>query len=74
MKRKTTTVVDSEGNYLKAVGLSATCQHCNTEVQVIVTKRQLKALLKGMACSNPSEADILVENILKRDKQGSLKQ
>lgn len=57
----------------KAVGLKGTCPRCGEEVEVIVTKKQVKALYKGFKCSNPSEAEIIAEQTLGRDKKGDLK-
>jgi len=57
----------------KAVGLKGTCPRCGEEVELIVTKRQLKALLKGMKANNPSEAEKITERILGRDKKGDLR-
>jgi len=58
---------------LKAVGLKGTCPRCGEEVEIMVTKKQLKALLKGMRARNPSQADLIVEKALGRDKRGNLR-
>jgi len=55
------------------VGLKGTCPHCGEEVELIVSKKQLKALLKGMKEPNIRRADMVVEKILGRDKKGNLR-
>lgn len=57
---------------MKAVGVIRACPHCDTEVQIILTKKQLKAMLKGLKESSPAKAEMLVENILGRDEIGDL--
>ena len=58
---------------LKAVALKGTCPRCHEEVELILTKRQLKALLKGFKAPTPSQANLTVEKTLGQDKQGNLK-
>lgn len=58
---------------IKTVALKGTCPHCGEEVEVLVSKKQLKALLKGMSAGNPAQAERIVEKILGRDKKGDLK-
>lgn len=58
---------------MKAVGLKGTCPHCGEEVEMIVSKKQLKALLKGMKAANPPLAEKLAEQALGRNKKGDLK-
>lgn len=58
---------------MKAVGLKGTCPHCGEEVELVVSKKQLKALLKGMKADNSAEAERITEQILGRDPKGDLK-
>ena len=58
---------------VNAVGLKGTCPHCHEEVEIVVTKKQLKALLKGMKVSTAAEAEIICELTLGRDRKGDLK-
>lgn len=58
---------------LKAIGLKTTCPRCGEEVELVVTKRQLKALLKGMKASSEAQAELIVEKTLGRDKLGDLR-
>jgi len=58
---------------LKGVGIKGTCPHCHEEVEIILTKKQLKALLKGMKASSESKADLMVEKTLGRDNKGNLR-
>jgi len=57
----------------KSVALIGTCPHCGESVEVIVTKKQLKTIMKGFKTSNPSEAEMLTEKLLGRDKTGNLR-
>jgi transcription initiation factor IIE alpha subunit len=57
---------------MKAVGLKGTCSHCGEEVEVIVSKKQLKALLKGMKATTVAKAEYIAELSLGRDKKGDL--
>jgi len=59
---------------LKAVALKGTCPRCHEEVELIITKKQLKAILKGFKTATPSQADLTVTKTLGLDKQGNLKQ
>jgi len=58
---------------MKAVGLKGTCPHCHEEVEIVISKKQLKALLKGMKAITKAEAERTTEQILGRDKKGDLK-
>lgn len=58
---------------MKAVGLKGTCPRCGEEVELVVSKKQLKALLKGMKGATPAEAEQIAERILGKDKKGDLK-
>ena len=63
-----------KGHHMKAVGIIRACPYCNTEVQIVVTKRQLKAMLTAMKSASPSEANILCEQLIGRDdKTGEMK-
>jgi hypothetical protein len=57
---------------LKGVGIKGVCHRCGEEVELILTKKQLKAILKGMKQSTPSNAEMVVESALGRDKTGAL--
>ena len=57
---------------MKAVALKGVCIHCSEEVEVIVSKKQLKALLKGMKATTPAKAEYIVELSLGRNKTGEL--
>jgi len=57
----------------KGVALVGTCPRCGESVEVIVTKKQLKAIMKGFKASSPSEAEMLSEKLLGRDKKGNLR-
>ena len=58
---------------MKAVGIKGTCPRCGEEVEVLLSKKQVKALYKAFKFSNPSLAEIDVERSLGRDKMGNLK-
>jgi uncharacterized protein (UPF0212 family) len=58
---------------LKAVGLKGTCPRCREEIEIVVSKKQLKALLQSMKATSPQEAERITEQILGRDKKGDLK-
>ena len=57
---------------MKAVGLKGICSHCGEEVEIIVSKKQLKALLKGMKATTVTKAEYIAELSLGRDKNGGL--
>ena len=57
----------------KSVALIGTCPRCGETVELIVTKKQVKALMKGFKTGSPIEAEILAETILGRDSKGDLK-
>lgn len=57
---------------MKAVVLKGTCPRCGEEVEVILSKKQLKALLKGMKATTVAKAEYIVELSLGRDKKGDL--
>jgi transcription initiation factor IIE alpha subunit len=57
---------------MKAVGLKGTCPRCGEEVEVIVSKKQLKALLKGMKATTVAKAEYIAELALGKDKKGDL--
>ena len=57
----------------KAVGIKATCSRCGEEVEITLSKKQVKALYKAFKYSDPSLAEISVEKSLGRDKKGNLK-
>jgi hypothetical protein len=58
---------------MKAVGLTGTCPHCGESVEIIVSKKQLKALLKGMKAGTPSQANCIAEQLLGIAKKGDLR-
>jgi hypothetical protein len=58
---------------MKAVALKGTCSHCGEEVEIIVSKKQLKAFLKGMHATTAAKAEYIAELTLGRDKKGDLK-
>lgn len=58
---------------IKSVSIVKACPYCNSEVQILVSKRQLKAMLKAMKCSTKSEAEIMSDKLIGRDKEGDLK-
>jgi len=58
---------------MKAVGIKGTCPRCGEEVEFVISKRQLKVLLKGMKEGSPAKAEMAVERILGLDKKGDLK-
>jgi len=57
----------------KAVALVGTCPRCKESVELIVSKKQLKALLKGFKESSPANAEMAVERVLGRTRKGDLK-
>jgi len=57
----------------KSVALIGTCPRCGESVELIVTKKQVKALMKGFKTGSPSEAERMAETILRRDRKGNLK-
>lgn len=57
---------------MKAVGLKGTCRHCGEEVELIVSKKQLKALLKGMKATTVAKAEYIAELSIGRDEKGEL--
>lgn len=58
---------------VKSVALIGTCPRCGESVEMIVSKRQIKALMKGFKAGSTSQAEIIAENIIGRDKQGNMK-
>ena len=57
----------------KTVALIGTCSNCGESVEVMVSKKQVKALMKAFKASTPQEANRLAEAILGRNKKGSLR-
>jgi transcription initiation factor IIE alpha subunit len=55
------------------VALIGTCPRCGESVELVVSKKQLKAIMKGFKAASPSEAEKVVETILRRDGKGDLK-
>jgi len=53
-----------------AVGLKTTCPYCGEEVEIIVTKKQIKALAKGFKYPTPSKADLETEKNMHIDYTG----
>lgn len=58
---------------MKAVGITGTCPRCGESVEMVLTKKQLKALLKGMHAGSTAAAELTVERVLGRDEKGDLK-
>ena len=59
---------------MKAVGIIRACPYCNSEVQIILSKRQLKAMLTAIKAKSPVEAEKITEQLIGRDnKTGDLK-
>jgi len=63
----------SQVNRPKAVALIGTRPRCGESVELIVTKKQVKALLKGFQTGSPAEAEGLCERRLGRTSKGDLK-
>ena len=57
---------------MKAVGLKGTCPRCGEEVELVVSKKQLKVLLKGMKATTVAKAEYIAELSLGRNKTGEL--
>lgn len=57
----------------KTVALIGTCPRCGESVQLVVSKKQIKAIMKGFKTGSPSEAETVAEMLLGRDKKGDLK-
>ena len=57
----------------KSVALKGTCPRCGEEVELVISKRQLKAVMKGFKASTPAEAEKLSEVLIGRDKKGEFK-
>lgn len=57
----------------KTVSLIGTCPRCGESVELVVSKKQIKAIMKGFKTGSPSEAEIVAETILGRDEKGDLK-
>jgi hypothetical protein len=51
-----------------------TCPRCHEAVEIQVSKRALKAMLKGFKQSTPSMAEMVAEKIIGRDKNGDLRE
>lgn len=58
----------------KTVGLTGTCPHCGESVQIVVSKRQIKAIMKGFKAGSEAQAEMVAEKFLGRHKKGELKQ
>lgn len=56
----------------KSVALIGTCPHCGETVELVVTKKQIKAIMKGFKAGSLSQAEIVAEKILGRDAKGNL--
>lgn len=57
---------------IKSVSIIKSCPYCNSEVQILISKRQLKIMLKAMKCSTKSEAEMMSERLIGRDENGDL--
>ena len=57
---------------MQAVSVTGTCPRCGESVELVLSKKQLKALLKGMKAATPAYAEKICETILGRDKKGDL--
>ena len=58
---------------MKAVAVTGTCPHCGESVEIVLSKKQLKAILKGMKQDSPAKAEMTAEYILGLDKKGDLR-
>lgn len=59
---------------MKTVAITRACPNCNEEVTTLISKRQLKAMLKAMKQATPAQAELMAEKIIGRDsKTGDLK-
>lgn len=58
---------------VNAVGVKGTCPRCGEEVEIILTKKQVKAIAKAFKYSNPSLAEMNVEKFLGKDRLGNLR-
>lgn len=50
----------------KSVNLVGTCPHCGEAVELVLSKKQAKALMKGFKAGSPSEAELIAELHMKR--------
>jgi len=53
----------------KSVALKGTCPRCGEEVELVVTKKQVKALMKGFKAGSPAEAEKLAEILMQRGER-----
>ena len=53
----------------KSVALIGTCPHCGESVELVVTKKYLKAIMKGFKAGSPVEANLLAEKLLRLEKR-----
>lgn len=60
-------------NKVKSVALVGTCPRCGESVEMIVSKRQIKAIMKGFKAHSTSQAEIIAENVIGRDNKGNMK-
>lgn len=62
---------------MQAVGLkrAVKCPKCGEvfEAEIVISKKQAKAIYKGMKASTPAQAEIAAERLIGRDKKGELK-
>lgn len=59
---------------VKSVALIGTCPRCGESVEMVITKRQIKAIMKGFKTGSPSQAEITAEKFLGRDEKGDFKE
>ena len=57
----------------KTVSLFGNCPNCGEAVEMVITKKQIKAIMKGFKTGSPAEAELLAEIILGRNKKGGFK-
>lgn len=56
----------------KSVSLAGTCPKCGESVEMVISKKQIKALMKGFKAGSKGEAEILAEKFLGRNEKGDL--
>lgn len=57
----------------KAVGLTGMCPHFGEAVEFVLTKKQIKAVMRAFKTGNIAQAEMSVEKYLGRDGKGDLK-
>lgn len=57
----------------EGVRLIGTCSHCGEAVELILTKKQIKGIMKGFKASSSSQAELVAEKFIGRTTKGDLK-